>query len=111
MSFWNLSSAMAGGKTAPTFLGGNQYAEGSPGSSYLPPGTACPESVAMEAGSAVTYVGADKKCQRVQGIKIIIGDTAMSNMEGFTTTNMNFSCSGQQPCCHSNLTMNAPVLA
>lgn len=85
--------------------------KGSPGSSYLPPGTSCPESVAMMAGKAVTFVGADKKCQGLQGITITIGDTHNGIHSGFSMVNVNFGCNGEQGCCASPASLPGPVVA
>lgn len=84
------------------------YYAGSPGSSYLPIGTTCPESQA--AGGAVAYVGSDKKCQGVQGLRIIIGDTMDSIHSGFEMCNFNFHCNGTQGSVSVSYAMNGPML-
>jgi hypothetical protein len=86
----------------------NYYA-GSPGSSPLPPGTACPEGIAMAAGRAVTYVKTDGFCQGVQGIRIVIGDTAESIHSGFEMVNLNFGCNGTQPSCSNCFQLGGPL--
>lgn len=105
-----ISSSMQGGQAAPQVVQGPKYAQGSPGKSYLPPGTACPESVAMAAGKAVTHVASDKMCKGIQGITIIIGDTFNSIDSGFSMVNVNFGCKGGQLCVASNLSLSGPVL-
>lgn len=101
---------MQGGAAAPQFVRGPLYEQGQPGNSYLPPGTACPESVAMTAGKAVTHVAADLSCKGIQGITIVIGDTFNSINSGFSMVNLNFGCAGDQNCIASNIAFNAPVL-
>lgn len=86
-----------------------QYYAGVPGSAPLPPGTACPEGVAMAAGRAVTPVFADKYCQGLQGIRIVIGDTAESVHSGFEMVNMNFGCNGTQCSCATCFQLEGPV--
>jgi hypothetical protein len=85
-----------------------QYYAGSPGSSYLPVGTTCPESQA--AGGAVAYVGSDKKCQGVQGLRITIGDTMDSIHSGFEMTNFNFHCNGTQSSISASWALNGPIV-
>lgn len=106
-----ISSSMQGGAAAPQFTQGPKDPQGSPGKSYLPPGTACPESVAMAAGKAVTHVAADKMCKGIQGITIVIGDMFNSVDSGFSMVNVNFGCKGGQLCCASNLQLPGPVLS
>ena len=106
-----ISSSMQGGAPAPVFVSGPKYQQGSPGSSYLPPGTACPESVALAAGKAVTHVGADKMCKGIQGITIVIGDTYNSIDSGFSMVNLNFGCRGGQLCVATNFNLSGPVLS
>lgn len=106
-----ISKSMQGGEAAPVMMYGHKYAEGEPGASYLPPGTACPESVAMSAGKAVTHVASDKMCKGIQGITIVIGDMHNSIDSGFSMVNMNFGCKGGQSCCANNFNLNGPVLS
>lgn len=87
------------------------YYKGSPGKGTLEVGVGCSEQRAMEAGGAVTYVGADQLCQKVQGIRIIIGDTAESIHSGFELVNMNFHTMGTQSSFASNLNLGAPISA
>ena len=105
-----ITSSMAGGAAAPQFVYGPKYAQGMPGSSYLPPGAACPESVAMAAGKAVTHVGADMACKGIQGITIVIGDTFNSIDSGFSMVNVNFGCRGGQLCVANNFSLPGPVV-
>lgn len=105
-----ITSSMPGGEAAPQAVSGPKYMQGSPGKSYLPPGTACPESVAMAAGKAVTHVGSDKMCKGIQGITIIIGDTFNSIDSGFSMVNVNFGCKGGQLCVANQIQLNGPVL-
>lgn len=86
------------------------YYKGSPGSVALPVGGGCPESKAIAAGGAVTLVVADWACEKVQGIRIIIGDTAESIHSGFELVNMNFHTYGTQTSVASNLNLSAPVV-
>lgn len=90
-------------------MGMIQYYAGTPGSSYLPIGLTCPESQA--AGGAVTYVAADLKCQGVQGLRIIIGDTFDSIHSGFEMCNFNFHCNGTQPSMSVSLSLPGPMVA
>ena len=103
------SSDTPGGESA-NFSGVlNQYYKGSPGSDVYEISVGCSEAKAMEAGSAVTSVDIEKKCEMVQGIRIIIGDTAESIQGGFEMVNKNFSTSGTQVAMASNFNLNAPV--
>lgn len=106
-----ITPSTPGGEIGPTFnMELIQYYAGTPGTSYLPPGQGCPESAAMEAGGAVTYVKADKHCQLVQGIRITIGDTAESIHSGFELVNLNFHCNGTQASVSSNMNLRGPML-
>lgn len=87
------------------------YYLGSPGNVSLPVGWGCPESKAIEAKGAVALVVADKACEKVQGIRIIIGDTAESIHSGFELVNMNFHTSGTQVSVANNLNLSAPIMA
>jgi hypothetical protein len=106
-----ISSSMQGGAAAPQFVQGNPHREGIAGKSYLPPGTACPESVAMAAGKAVTHVAADKMCKGIQGITLIMGDTYHGIYSGFSHVNLNFGCKGGQLCCASTFNLPGPVVS
>lgn len=104
----SISATTAGGARASFASdGGYNYHPNSPGNSPLPIGAGCPESKA--AGGAVTHVGADKMCKPVQGLKIIIGDTADSIQAGFDMCNFNFHCNGQQPRVASIFNLPGPV--
>ena len=104
-----VTSSTTGGEAA-SFTGQlKQYYAGSPGTSTLPVGAGCTEQRALEAGGAVTMVAADKHCQLVQGIRIIIGDTAESIQSGFEMVNVNFHTSGTQVSIASNFNLSAPV--
>lgn len=110
MSDWSvsISASDVGSET----LGSSvtiQYYAGSPGSSPLPPGEACPEGIAMAAGRAVTHVAADRFCKGIQGIRIVIGDTAESIHSGFEMVNVNFGCNGTQPSCSNCFQLAGPV--
>lgn len=85
------------------------YYRGQPGGMTLPVGGGCTESRAMEAGGAVTLVISDYACEKVQGIRIIIGDTAESIHSGFEMVNMNFHTSGTQTTVATNLNLSGPV--
>ena len=104
------SSSTPGGDAANFDGQLKEYYSGSPGSETFDVGSGCTEQRAMEAGSAVTAVGADKKCRRVQGIRIIIGDTAESVDSGFQLVNKNLSTSGTQVAMSSNFNLNAPAV-
>lgn len=106
----SVSSTTPGGEAASFNGEMNDYYKGTPGSVTFKIGEGCTEQRAIEAGSAVTAVGADQKCRRVQGIRIIIGDTAEGIMSGFTLVNKNFSTSGTQVAMASNLNLGAPSL-
>lgn len=86
-----------------------RYYTGTPGSIALPVGGGCPESRAIEAGGAVTLVVSDFACQKVQGIRIKIGDTAESIHSGFEMVNMNFHTSGTSAVVANNFNMGAPI--
>lgn len=86
-----------------------QYYTGSAGSDVYVISPGCTEQKAMEAGSAVTSVDIEQMCQRVQGIRIIIGDTAESIQAGFEMVNKNFSTSGTQVAVANNLNLSGPV--
>ena len=103
------SNSTTGGDIGSFSVAGHKYPEGSPGSGTLDVGGGCSEQKAMEAGGAVTLVKADDKCRKVQGLPIIIGDTAMSIDAGFSRTNQNFHVKGGQIAITSNFVMNAPV--
>lgn len=103
----NVSNATSGGDALSTTVALISYYTGSPGNSYLPIGTTCPESQA--AGGAVTHVAADKACKGVQGLRIIIGDTFDSVHSGFEMTNFNFHCAGTQPSISATWAMNGPA--
>lgn len=84
------------------------YYKGIPGDSYLPLGKTCPES---QAGlGAVAYVAADMKCEGVQGLRIVIGDTFDSIHSGFEMTNYNFHCNGTQMSVAANFALNGPTV-
>ena len=101
---------MPGGEEGVTFsMALIQYYAGTPGSTYLPPGLACPEFAAMEAGGAVTYVKSDKHCQLVQGIRITIGDLSESVHSGFELVNLNFHCNGTQPSVSNNMSLKGAI--
>ena len=103
------SSDTPGGESA-SFTGAlNQYYKGDPGSDVYDISSGCSEGKAMEAGSAVTSVDIEKRCERVQGIRIIIGDTAESIQAGFEMVNKNFSTSGTQVAMASNFNLAGPV--
>ena len=104
------SSDTPGGEAASFDGQLKQYYKGSPGSSTLDVGSGCTEQKAMEAGSAVTLVQADLKCQRVQGIRVIIGDTAETIQSATELFNKNFSTFGTQVAIASNLNLNSPVV-
>ena len=110
MSDWSVSISASdqGGESLNNTAYINYYA-GSPGSSPLPPGTACPEGVALAAGKAVVHVAADKFCKGVQGIRIVIGDTAESIHSGFEMVNVNFGCNGTQASVASSFNLGGPV--
>lgn len=104
------SSSTPGGEAA-SFTGElKQYYTGSPGTDVYDISTGCSEQKAMEAGSAVTAVDIEKLCERVQGIRIIIGDTAEGIDSGFQLVNKNFSTSGRQVAVAANFNLSAPVM-
>lgn len=104
----NISSSTPGGdRLTIKSDGGVNYHPNSPGSSPLPIGVGCPESKA--AGGAVTHVAADKSCKPVQGLRIIIGDTAESIQGGFDMCNFNFHCNGTQPRVASLISLPGPI--
>ena len=110
MSDWSVSiSASDQGSESLNNTVSIQYYAGSPGSSPLPPGTACPEGVALAAGKAVVHVAADKYCKGVQGIRIVIGDTAESIHSGFEMVNLNFGCNGTQPSVSNSFQLGGPI--
>lgn len=104
------SSSTNGGQAAAFDGVLKQYYKGSPNSGTLDVGTGCSEQRAMEAGGLVAYVEADKLCQKVQGIRIIIGDTAEGLHSGFEQINMMHYTNGTQVSVSSNLNINAPVI-
>jgi hypothetical protein len=106
-----ISSSMPGGVAAPQFVQGPKYQQGTPGNSYLPPGAACPEAVALMAGKAVTHVQTDHACKGIQGITIIIGDTFNSIDSAISLVNVNFGCRGGQLCCASTFNLPGPVVS
>ena len=87
--------------------GGINYYPNSPGTVPFEIGSGCPESKA--AGGAVALVVADKLCQQVQGLRIIIGDTYESIHSGFDMVNFNFHTNGQTPRVASTLSLSGPV--
>ena len=103
-----ISSTTPGTSAFSTTVAMISYYTGSPGSSYLPLGTTCPESQA--AGGAVAYVAADMKCQGVQGLRIVIGDTFDSIHSGFEMCNFNFHCNGTQVSVASAMSLPGPVV-
>lgn len=103
----NINASDPGGASLQTDMGSLNYHPNSPGNADLPIGTLCPEYKA--AGGAVTYVGADKKCQGVQGLRITIGDTAESIQGGFDMVNFNFHCNGSQPRVASVFNLEGPI--
>ena len=103
----NISKSAPGGAALSVTVALIQYYAGTPGSSYLPIGTTCPESQA--AGGAVTHVAADKACKGVQGLRIIIGDTFDSIHSGFEMTNFNFHTNGTQPSVSATWALSGPV--
>lgn len=81
----------------------------SEGTSTYPPGGACLEARAVAAGRAVTKVGADKTCQGVQGITLVIGDTYHGIHSGFSWINMELGCNGEQGCCANIFSLSGPI--
>ena len=110
MSDWSVSISASdqGSESLNNTIVINYYA-GSPGSAALPPGTACPEGIALAMGKAVTPVFADFACQGLQGIRIVIGDTAESIHSGFELVNLNFGCNGTQPSVANSFRLGAPI--
>lgn len=101
-------SSSLGGKNGNLAMLKSKY-KGSPGKIALPVGNGCPESKAMEAGGAVTLVMSDFACEKVQGIRIIIGDTDEGIRSGFERVNENFHTYGTLASVVNNFNLNAPI--